>query len=173
MDKPAQAIIRQATPKDLRALEWGGEFRHYRRLFARAMQEAERGRRVLLLAEVDSDLAGQLFIQLSVRAGLATRGVTSGYLYAFRVKPHFRGQGIGSQLLGEAETRLLELGYGRAVISVAKINHAARRLYERHNYRVFAEDPGEWSYVDHRGKMREVVEPAYVLEKWLDSEAPP
>lgn len=167
MDRPADATIRQATPEDLPELEWGGEYRHFRRLFARALEEAQHGRRILLLAESEGQLAGQIFVQLTTRASFASEGVRSGYLYAFRVKRPFRGQGIGSQLLQEAEGRLLELGYGRTVISVAKGNRAARRLYERHDYRFFTEDPGEWSYVDHRGVVRHVHEPAYVMEKRL------
>jgi len=50
---------------------------------------------------------------------------------------------------------------------VAKRNAPARRLYQRLEYRVFSEDPGEWSYLDHLGQRREVSEPAFVLEKWL------
>jgi GNAT superfamily N-acetyltransferase len=167
MDKAAQASIRLATPADLEAMEWGGEYSHYRRLFARAMEEAKHGRRVLLLAETEGELAGQLFVQLSVRNSFASEGLPSGYLYAFRVKRRFRRQGIGSQLLREAEAQLRSLGYGRAVISVAKSNRSARRLYERHRYQVFTDDPGEWSYVDHQGVVRQVREPAYVMEKWL------
>lgn len=168
MDKPVETVVRQATPEDLPALEWDGKYRHYRRLFARAMDEAENGRRILLLAEAGDQITGQIFIQLATRSSFATRGVRSGYLYAFRVKRAYRGQGVGSLLLREAEARLGERGFGRSVISVAKGNRAARRLYERHGYRVFAEDSGEWSYVDHQGVVRNVSEPAYVMEKQLD-----
>lgn len=167
MDRAAHAAIRQATPDDLPALEWDGEYRHYRRLFARAMEQSQHGRRILLLAESGNQLAGQIFIQLTLRAEFASPRSNSGYLYAFRVKRPLRGQGIGSQLLREAEALLQARGYGRTVISVAKSNRAARRLYERHHYRVFGEDSGEWSYVDHRGIHRYVAEPAYVMEKWL------
>lgn len=167
MDRQAHADIREAGPEDLPNLEWDGQYRHYRRLFARAMDEAQQGRRILLLAEVGEKLAGQIFVQLNTRANFASEGARSAYLYAFRVKRPFRGQGIGSQLLQEAEQRLRQLGYDRAVISVAKDNRAARRLYERHDYRVFDEDAGEWSYVDHQGVVRHVSEPAHVMEKWL------
>ncbi len=168
MDRPVEIVVREATPKDLPALEWDGEYRHYRRLFARAMEEAANGRRILLLAEIGGDLAGQIFVQLTTRSAFASRGVRSAYLYAFRVKRANRSQGIGSQLLREAESRLAALGFERCVISVARTNRAARRLYERHGYQVFAEDSGEWSYVDHQGVVRNVSEPAYVLEKQLD-----
>jgi ribosomal protein S18 acetylase RimI-like enzyme len=159
--------VRNASTADLKELEWDGEYTHYRRLFKRAMQEALRGRRILLLAEIDEQLVGQIFVQLATRATFSTKGISSGYLYAFRVKQPFRNQGVGSRLLQEAEANLSGRGFRRAVISVDKHNIAARRLYERAGYTIFTEDPGEWSYLDHKGKLREVHEPAYVLEKWL------
>lgn len=159
--------IRSAVASDLEALEWGGEYAHYRRLFERAIDEARHGRRILLLAESDDHLVGQIFIQLATRSTFSTRGIDSGYLYAFRVKPSYRNRGVGSRLLLEAERNLSNRGFRRAVISVAKENERARRLYERWGYSVFTDDPGEWSYIDHEGRLREVHEPAYVLEKWL------
>ena len=159
--------IRFATSEDLKALEWDGEYAHYRRLFQRAVEEAQNGRRILLLAEIDEQLVGQIFMQLTTRANFSTEGVSSGYLYAFRVKSLFRNRGVGSQLLHEAEQNLVSRGFLRAVISVGKRNVAARRLYERAGYAVFTEDSGDWSYLDHLGRLREVSEPAFVLEKWL------
>ena len=167
MDSSPPVVIRFATDADLTALEWEGQFVHYRRLFKKAVAEARRGRRLLLLAEVEGQIVGQVFVQLSTRPAFSASGCTSGYLYAFRVKEPHRNQGIGTQLILAAESRLRRLGYGRVVISVATRNTAARRLYERLDYRIFSEDPGEWSYVDHLGQVREVREPAFVLEKWL------
>lgn len=159
--------IRFATAADLPALEWEGQYSHYRHLFKRAIEEAEHGRRILLLAVVEEQLIGQIFVQLTTRATFSTKGVASGYLYAFRVKFPYRNSGVGSQLLYEAESNLVARGVLRAVISVAKRNGAALRLYERAEYAVFTEDPGDWSYIDHEGILREVHEPAFVLEKWL------
>ena len=156
-----------ATAADLKALEWEGEYAHYRRLFKRAIDEARRGRRILLLAEIKGQVVGQIFAQLTTRASFSTKSASSGYLYAFRVKPPYRNRGVGSRLLHEAETELASRGIRRAVISVAKRNIAARKLYERASYSVFTEDPGEWSYIDHEGRLREVKEPAFVMEKWL------
>ena len=177
MDKSAQAFershttsrirIRPATAADLKALEWDGEYTHYRRLFERAVHEAKHGRRILLLAEIDGNLVGQIFVQLNTRATFSIKGAPSGYLYAFRVKPAFRNKGVGSRLLREAEVSLSARGCRRAVISVSKRNLAAKRLYERAGYAVFTDDPGEWSYTDHLGQVREVREPAFVMEKWL------
>jgi ribosomal protein S18 acetylase RimI-like enzyme len=156
--------IRSATEADLPILEWDGQ---YRRLYRRAIHEARKGRRLLLVAEVGGQIAGQIFVQFSSRHEGLEAGVFSGYLYAFRVRPQFRNQGIGTRLIHEAEAALRQRGFRRAVITVAKHNHDARRLYERLGYGLFAEDPGVWSYVDHKGRVRRVVEPACVLEKWL------
>jgi ribosomal protein S18 acetylase RimI-like enzyme len=99
----------------LPALEWEGRYQHFRRLYRHAMAEARRGRRVLLVADVDGQIVGQVFIQLtSGRADLAD-GSHSGYLYAFRVRPQFRNQGIGTQLLLEAEAVLRRQHFHRAV----------------------------------------------------------
>jgi len=163
----AQIIIRLATVADLKALEWDGEYTHYRRLFKRAIDEARRGRRILLLAEIEDQVVGQIFLQLMTRATFSAKRVSSGYLYAFRVKSPFRNQGVGSQLLRAAEANLGARGFRRAVISVAKSNLAARRLYARAGYAIFTVDPGEWSYFDHEGQLRKVQEPAFVMEKWL------
>ncbi len=166
-DSSEPMSIRFATAADLKALEWDGEYSHYRRLFQRAIEEARHGRRILLLAELEGQLVGQIFVQLTTRINFSTEGASSGYLYAFRVKSAYRNRGVGSQLLHEAESNLAARGILRAVISVAKRNGAARRLYERAGYAVFTEDSGDWSYIDHEGRLREVHEPAFVLEKWL------
>ncbi|MFV1858159.1 MAG: GNAT family N-acetyltransferase [Anaerolineales bacterium] len=159
--------IRFASAADLKALEWEGEYAHYRRLFKRAIDEARHGRRILLLAEIREKVVGQIFVQLTTRATFSIEGASSGYLYAFRVKALYRNRGVGGQLLQEAELSLAVRGFRRSVISVSKRNVAARRLYARAGYTVFTEDPGEWSYIDHEGRLREVHEPAFVMEKWL------
>jgi ribosomal protein S18 acetylase RimI-like enzyme len=159
--------IREATEVDLPALEWEGQYRRFRLIYQRAMKEAQQGTQVLLVAEVNTTIVGQIFIQFnSVRADPRPQPYT-GYLYSFRVKPGYRNQGIGSMLIEEAEDTLLERTYRRILIGVAKDNHDARRLYERHGYRVITEDPGEWSFVDHNGQLQHVVEPTYILEKFL------
>jgi ribosomal protein S18 acetylase RimI-like enzyme len=154
-------LIREATESDLPALEWEGEYRHFRALFRTSLMEARLGQRALLLAEQDRRLIGQLFVHLGGGVG------GTGYLYAFRVRPEVRNRGIGTRLIEEAELLLRRRGCRRAVISVGKDNPGARRLYERLGYRVCAEDPGQWSFVDDQGETRQVSEPSYVLEKRL------
>jgi RimJ/RimL family protein N-acetyltransferase len=70
-------------------------------------------------------------------------------------------------LITEAETQVLGRGYSTVTIAAAKANHAARRLYERLGYEVFMDDRGEWSYTDHLGKIRQVKEPCWLLQKTI------
>ncbi len=161
------ARIRPATPADLEAMEWGGEYRHFRRVYRQALREAQRGKRAVLLAEVGSEVVGQLLIHFQSAWLKRFPGERAGYLHSFRVKPAFRGKGIGGDLIRQAEAMLRERGYQRAIISVAQQNDRARRLYERHGYIVFGEDPGRWTYEDDQGNIRSIHEPAYLLQKRL------
>jgi GNAT superfamily N-acetyltransferase len=155
-------VIRNGTERDLPAMEWEGEYRRYRRLYRMAMDEAKAGRRFVLVAEVDGRIIGQIIAQLSRSDSAGT-----AYLYAFRVRPEWRNRGIGTRLILEAESALLGLGFRRVLIAVARDNPGARRLYERLGYSLFAVDSGEWSFVDDRGQLQQVVEPSWLLEKVL------
>lgn len=166
VDKTA-VRIREAIESDLPQLEWEGRYQHFRRLYRRAMDEALQGRRILLIAEADNRIVGQIFVQLQSRAGKLADGGYSGYLYSFRVRPEYRGQGIGTSLLRRAEEELRERAFERAVIAVAKNNERARRMYQDNGYRFMADDPGKWSYIDHEGNLKHVSEPAEIMEKML------
>jgi ribosomal protein S18 acetylase RimI-like enzyme len=120
-----------------------------------------------LVAEADGAIVGQVFVQLMSRKGVYADGTSSGYLYAFRVRPEYRNQGIGGELMQAAENALRERAFNRAVIAVAKTNERARNLYEKMGYRKIGDDPGRWSYLDHEGNLRHITEPAYILEKEL------
>lgn len=162
-------LIRPATEADLPALEWDGEYRHFRRVYRSALNEARQDRRMVLVAELGGEVVGQLFVQLeNVQLDPGGRRPT-GYLYALRVRPPFRNQGIGTALVARAEDDLRRRRFVRAAIAVAKDNIGALRLYRRLGYQMFAEDPGNWSYLDDEGRLRHVFEPSYLLDKELES----
>lgn len=169
MDRANGVQIRLGTVDDLPALEWDGEYSHYREVYRAGMEDARRGHRALLVAEVDGKVVGQIFLQF--KSPIPIPGVNGkvGYLYAFRVRPERRGQGIGRALLATAERRLHHAGSEWAVIAVAQDNREARRLYERQGYTWLSDDPGEWSYTDDQGVERHVREPAHLLWKTLDT----
>jgi GNAT superfamily N-acetyltransferase len=164
--------LRLAVKDDLPKLEWFGQYVHFRSQFRRAFREQEHGRRLMLIADLNDFPIGQVFIQLSGGEPAVADGNTRAYFYAFRVMEMFRGHGIGTALIEEAERLVYERGYDWATIAVAKTNAGAKRLYERLAYRVFREDSGEWSYRDHRGVVRWVREPCWLMEKALTGGTP-
>ncbi len=153
--------FRTARLDDLPKLEWYGQYTHFRNVFRKTYKEQLQGRRLMLVADCGGFPIGQVFMQ----TGGETRRKT--YFYSLRVMDMFRGHGIGSRLLDEAENIAIAYGYMSASIAAAKDNPRARQLYERHGFLLIGEDAGRWSYVDHEGKSRYVHEPCWVLEKTL------
>lgn len=153
--------FRVARADDLPKLEWFGQYTHFRTVFRRTYRDQVRGRRLMLIAECNNFPIGQIFMQ----TGHENRQRT--YFYSLRVMDMFRGQGIGTRLLEEAESIAMTYGYPIATIAAAKDNPRARRLYERQGYQVIGEDAGFWSYIDHENRTHHVHEPCWVLEKRL------
>jgi len=163
-----QVNIRAAKRNDLPALEWDGELKHFRRLFADAYQRVERDEAVIWIAELDeAGLIGQLFLSLRSGRPELSDGATRGYIYGVRVRPEYRNRGVGTELMLAAEAELLDRRYTYATLNVGRDNPKAQRLYERLGYRVVAPESGRWSYEDENGIRREVCEPAWRMQKLL------
>ena len=157
--------LRMAVRADLAKLEWYGQYAHYRQLFRRAFRDQQAGRRFILVATTNDFPVGMVIIQLQSNERKVADGVTRAYLYSLRVMEMFRGKGIGTRLIQEAENVITDRGFQWATIAVAKDNHSALRLYERLGYHIFKDDPGQWSFLDHQGKVCRVNEPCWLLEK--------
>jgi ribosomal protein S18 acetylase RimI-like enzyme len=110
-------------------------------------------------------MVGQVFIQWNSSDPRFADGLRRGYVYALRVKPAYRERGLGTRMIRAAEEVLRRRGMDTASIGVEKENPRARALYERQGYRIIADDPGRWSYIDHQGNQQEVSEPAWLMEK--------
>ena len=65
----------------------------------------------------------------------------SWYVNALAVLPGYRGRGVGSHLLREAERRAAETGATELSIIVSNANPGAERLYEATGYLLCAERP--------------------------------
>lgn len=162
--------IRRVTSGDLSALEWEGEYSHFRRVYADTYQRSLNGLAVLWVAElVGIGIIGQAFVQFSCNNLDLADGVTRAYMFAFRVRPTFRSCGLGSWMIRAIEEDLRERGFQILTLNVAKDNPRARHLYEKLGYHVVADEPGIWSYPDQNGIWRKVDEPAWRMEKSLDS----
>jgi ribosomal protein S18 acetylase RimI-like enzyme len=160
--------IRTIHYEDLPDLEWGGEYTHFRRLYAHAYQQQNKGAAILWAAELPgAGIVGQAFVQLIGSRPELADGTARAYIYSVRVRTPYRNFGIGSQIMQRAETNLIEQGFLYATLNVSKDNLKALRLYERLGYTVIANEPGDWSYLDHLGRRRMVHEPAWRMQKRL------
>lgn len=160
--------IRLLRAAELPALEWDGEYAHFRSVFGEAFAEMEAGRALIwVAAEPGGALVGQVFVQLESRRKTIWGAARRAYLYSIRVKAEYRNAGIGTALMGYVEKDLRKRGYVVAALNVAKDNPDGQRFYERCGYRVVGDDPGQWSYLDHLGARREVDEPSWRMEKRL------
>ncbi len=167
-DLVQKVTIRHIRESDLPALEWDGEFTHFRRVYTDAYRRHERGLLIMWVADLPGEgIIGQVFIQLNSNRKELADGKRRAYLYSFRIKAEYRSAGLGSRVLEIVEDDLRRKGYSSVTLNVAKDNEGAQRLYERHGYRIVAHEPGVWSYPDEKGQWQLVNEPAWRMEKRL------
>ena len=159
--------IRRLRRDDLRKLEWGDEFIHYRKVFLRNYQEQLKGNRLLLVADCNDYPIGRLFMQFKSNGGRLADGISKGYIYSFQVMALFRRQGIGSRMLSAAESIFAKHNFETVTIAVAKDNFGALRLYQRHGYAIFGQHDGRWQYRDHNNQIQQVDEPSWLMQKEL------
>ena len=166
-------VIRPLGKKELPALEWEGQYTHFRIMFRDAYQLVRARRAILWGAWMDNDetndqrLVGQLFVQFESNSPRLADGKNRAFLYAFRIRENLRNLGLGSYLLGVVETDLQARGFSLTTLNCGRDNERALRFYRRHGYQVVSPEPGRWSYIDHEGVRRHVVEPAWRMEKHL------
>jgi ribosomal protein S18 acetylase RimI-like enzyme len=167
----SQVQFRLGREDDLPALEWQGEFIHFRKLYRQVYQNACDGKACIWVAELEqAGIIGQVFVQfISSRRELAD-GETRAYVYGFRVQPAYRSSGVGSQLLRQVEQDLHQRGFQSVTLNVSRQNLGAQRFYKRNGYQIIAAEAGRWSYTDHLGLRRDVDEPAWRMQKSLPGE---
>jgi len=82
----------------------------------------------------DVPFTGSAAIVGFIIAEVSRRGI--GHIISIDVVPMFRRSGLGSKLLGEAETRLAMSACRAVVLETAVDNGAAVAFYKRHHYGV-------------------------------------
>lgn len=163
---PPDLCVRHVTRADLRALEWDGEYIHYRRIYTDAYIASQRGDAVLWIADLPNvGIIGQVFISLRSKRQDLADGNSRAYLYGFRVRPAYRDLGVGTCIMKFVEKDLLQRGYRILTLNVSQDNNSALRFYKRLGFYIVHPDPGHWSYIDHHGRRRYVNEPAWRMEK--------
>lgn len=160
--------IRPVQYADLHSMEWEGAYTHFRKIYQRTFQRALEGKTLMWVADLlNFGVVAQVFVQLeSSRKDLAD-GKDTAYLYAFRVRPAFRNQGIGKDMLTFAENQVWRRGFLEITLNVAKNNAGAIRLYQRARYKIVGYEKGDWTFRDHHNNLRRIVEPAWKMSKKL------
>lgn len=163
--------VRALLPEDARALEWEGEYIHFRRVYALAFERAAAGRAALWgLETADGELVGQVFVLLAAETDpeLAD-GQARAFIHSFRIRPEHRNLGLGTGLLTYAEHDLEQRGFHWVTLNVAEDNPAAMRLYRRLGYWPLQRISGHWNFVDHEGRPRQMHEPGWRMGKEIGS----
>jgi len=160
--------IRRMTREDLPALEWDGEFKHFRNMYKSVYHRMQQGGADAWVAESPhGEIIGQVFLQYKSDRPELADGWKRAYLYSFRIKPPYRNHGLGSRMMRGIEEVLTSRHFSRLTLNVARDNPDAIRLYKRLGFQIVAEEPGVWSYIDHEGKWQTVEEPSWRMEKLL------
>lgn len=165
----SQVRIRTAVKQDLPAMEWDGQFAHFRQIYAEVYERARHNLALIWLVEIPPvGLIGQALVQLNTfgQQGGAN-GRSRAYVHSFRVRPGYRQAGLGSKLMIVVETDLLERGFQEVTLNVAQQNPGALRLYQRLGYRKVGTDPGRWSYVDEKEEVHNIEQPGFRMLKTL------
>lgn len=163
-----QIHIRPLEEHDLPGLEWGGEFAHFRRLYQQHYENSLSGNTLIWVAENScAEIVGQVFLLLRSRSREIADGTFQAYLFSFRIKPAYRDQGLGGFMLEMVEDYLRVRGYRFLRLNVARANPLARRMYEKHGYRMIGPEPGVWQYQDQYGQWQTCSEPAWKMIKRL------
>lgn len=165
-DWQQKTILRPVQLMDLRSLEWEGTYIHLRQVYKKAYQRSLEGKTLMWAADLPGvGIIGQIFFQLvSSRIDLAD-GKHRSYLYAFRIRPTYRYQGLGKMIMAYTENDLLNRGFREITLNVAKKNLPAIELYQKSGYKIVGHETGEWSFRDHQNKMRKIIEPAWRMLK--------
>lgn len=126
--------IRSATGAEMLAL-WGYADLDAASPTARFFyQNIASGNAVFWALEHEGALIGELYAFFDLADKDFADGKTTAYLCAFRVKPGFRGQGLGSRLMETALGELKARGFRRAAIGVSENEPQNLRLYRRFGF---------------------------------------
>ena len=164
----SKVIVRPIRRKDLPALEWDGEYKHFRRVYLEVFHRMRSGLARMWAADLPLEgIIGQVFVQYRSKRQELADGKNRAYVHSFRVKHPYRGAGLGSKLMKEVEVDLIQRGYKHVTLNVSYTNPGARRLYFRLGYRVVGPDSGNWSYHNDQGDLQQVNDPGWRMQKQL------
>lgn len=164
--------LRLIEEADLPELEWEGQYIHFRKLYQQHYKNFLAGSTLIWVATNQAGkVIGQVFVLLYSKDKEIADGKQRAYLFSFRIRDEWRGQGIGSFVMQFVEDYLRQKGYSWLRLNVGKTNIAAIEIYRHRGYRIMGPDSGTWRYEDNNNKWQTVSEPAWRMIKELNSES--
>jgi ribosomal protein S18 acetylase RimI-like enzyme len=118
--------FRLCEEQDLAALEWQGLCREHRRAIRGAFRRQLHGKNLMLVAEANGQLVGQVWIDIERETHS-----DAALLWAMRVLPWLQGLGLGTRLLRAATALAASKGFEMLQLAVDQDNVPAQRLYRR------------------------------------------
>ncbi|HSN94681.1 MAG TPA: GNAT family N-acetyltransferase, partial [Anaerolineaceae bacterium] len=142
-------LLRVLEEDDLTALEWEGQYSHFRKLYRQHYKNSLAGSTLIwVVTDRTGKVIGQVFIMLYAKDNEIADGKRRAYLFSFRIRDEWRGLGIGSFVMQYAEDFLREKGFSWLRLNVAKDNLKAIGIYLHRGYRIMGPDSGTWRYED-------------------------
>jgi ribosomal protein S18 acetylase RimI-like enzyme len=129
----------------IRALDSDGEARACARIMSTSEPWVTLGRTYEESLEIVCDASREVYVAATVDAPevlgfviIELRGTFIGYIRSVAIREDWRGRGLGSRLIGFAETRILR-DHPNVFLLVSSFNPRAKALYERLGYEVVGE----------------------------------
>ncbi|MBC7909260.1 MAG: GNAT family N-acetyltransferase [Pyrinomonadaceae bacterium] len=148
----SQVVIRRATTGDLAAVSsYGGELirQHHAYDSQRFIgfdaikidlpvfyrEQLVREDAAILVAELGGRIVGYAFVRLEAESFINLSDATA-WIHEIYVDESARGQGVSALLMKAAINAARRLGSGSVMLSVAPGNARARKLFDRHGFRL-------------------------------------
>jgi ribosomal protein S18 acetylase RimI-like enzyme len=156
----ASLVVSDLTSDDLPNVRWAGSETHLKHV-AVALQRVATGAVEYLAVRAPNGFPvsiGGIDYEAHERAGA---------LWQLSTHEALRSLGLGTRLIDQAEARVRQRGFARAVMGVEVDNIRARALYERLGYRPVGHETAYWEAQRMDGSTYTYVAECILLEKEL------
>ncbi len=163
-----RVMIRLLREEDLPALEWDGEYSRYRKIYREVYRNSEKGISLPYVAETEEDgIIGQVFMTKKEPNPSYSPRSRYFFLSSFRIKPDFRGRGLGSLMMRVCFRDVRNQKLRDIFLNCSSDNDRARHFYERNGFRIIRLDKGNWTYINEEGYVVTEPQSAYLMRRTL------
>jgi GNAT superfamily N-acetyltransferase len=152
--------VRSVEQDDLPQLLSYGWMNPHDEVIQRAYDRSVEGDLIFLVAEADTQIIGQVWVDL---AHLADEWM--GLIVALFVVPTMQNLGLGTRLLQQAEAAMRERGLLAAEVSIEKKNLKARHLYARLGYEIVDARVKPWTRTTADGRVERSEQQSWIMHK--------